>query len=705
MRDVHPQNNFTLPMQDDLERPIDDDSEQLTPIDFPPDLIVPDVKNTLDNKYIPSSACSMPILPSNKTIQFTPPIIAEIKIFRDMNNDTRTRIIAQRLAETKLVESGSCSTLNPDIVRDFRFRTFSIDDSILDAELSGTNSLNANVHDDVACFVDSIIYNNTNLSGRFVPLMRERIRNWFPYAKQIGSDSVEGYAMKTSLSSDSDLFVIKTPRNPKKDELVHEALIGFYALNKLRHILPNYMYVYGYTKCSPPVLDNRDPITWCSSTTPSVSYLITENIKNSVSIGEFVSDPNTGSNDFLAVFLQLINALNLAYKSYGYTHYDLHTKNVMVRKYNHIVAIPYFGTSNKIIGYIATQYVPYIIDYGYSRITVGNVGFGKIGLEGSGIEGKRAFPMFDVYKIIGFMGESIYTSPRTDNYKSISDLLDGLFSFFKEGSLLDRVKKRLSGKRDWYAPNLTYRDITHDTYIDWLQSKSEIGTLVHTNLAFLMENGVLTAPINTAMDTCTFYDMISNDSGPVTSLEYCDAVTAINQDNVLSSDIKQNAIKWLNERFDAETYFQDTIQQINNDVIEASILRFSNHVSDSEDIAVPRLSQLQNGENELSTVKFIDSYRNQIFQVLRVKELTSNLFSYIRANICALMTQHKLSKYKLELDKLSNIAAELVKFTQTNRAVLKQNVEYINKIKWDTSLPNKVSKFWKQEHEILFLAL
>lgn len=152
------------------------------------------------------------------------------------------------------------------------------------------------------------------------------------------------------------------------------------------------MYVYGYVKCSPPAIENKEVATWCSSNIPAVSYLIAENIRDVVSMGEFITDPATTPLDVIVVFYQLMNALNLAYKTYGYTHYDLHHGTIMVRKYPKVIAIPYFGTDNKIIGYLAPQYVPYIIDYGFSRVTVAGVGFGKIG-----IEGEIEFPMYDTY--------------------------------------------------------------------------------------------------------------------------------------------------------------------------------------------------------------------------------------------------------------------------------------------------------------------
>lgn len=60
----------------------------------------------------------------------------------------------------------------------------------------------------------------------------------------------------------------------------------------------------------------------------------------------------------------------------------------------------------------------------------------------------------------------------------------------------------------------------HDNYIYWLQNNSgiPIPIPVHVNLLKLISRGVYTAPINTSMDTCTFYNMVASGDGPETSL-------------------------------------------------------------------------------------------------------------------------------------------------------------------------------------------
>lgn len=650
------------------------------------------IPTEIPTQYLPPPTCASPRLPSNVGIKLPDTLQSAIQTFRNRSNNIKTRIASQKLVERYLVERGSCSRLNPTITQDTRVRLFSLDNAALDSVLASEESLNANLHDQISCTVDAIIYDNKQ-PGQFTPSQRERVRHWFTTIKQIGGESVEGYALRTSFSEDSNLFVMKAPRNPKNDELVHEALVGFYALNKLRHILPNFMYVYGYVKCSPPAFENREPATWCSSSNPAVSFLISENVRNAVPIGDFITKEGVSALDILVVWYQIENALNLAYKYYGYTHYDLHYDNILVRKYSKLVAIPYLGTENKVVGYLVTRYVPYIIDYGYSRITVGGIGFGKIGLESAGIEGDRAFPMYDTYKLLGFLGEKLYTRPRTSQNEGITSLLETLFSFFKDGSLLNRVQRRLSSRADWYSVPNRFRNVTHDDYLTWMQS-ADILNPVHTDMNELTERGVYPAPINNAIDTCEFYDLITSDKGPDSSLKYCEVVAALNADSTLAPNIKQQAINWLNSHFDASAYFNQTIQGIEEEAMEADLLQSA--------AIIPQITS----NTEIQSADFVARYRAYIFNLLRVKDLTAQVIAYLKASICSLLNQGEYNTNRSRIEALNLRSLQWVDFINRQREILIQNLSFVSSTNWSRMrAPQSVITFWTSEHENLILAV
>jgi len=650
--------------------------------------------NNSEEEYPPLNICRIPKLASNREIKFMENMEKEINNFNDRTKDIKIRRESQKIVERRLVEMGRCSNINPEIFDDERKRIFTMDDEKLESILESTDGLNASIHDNIACAVDAIIYNGKE-EGEYTPLLRERIHNWFKQLRQIGEKSIEGYALTSSFSKDSSLFVIKVPQSSKNDELIHEAVIGFYALNKLRHILPNYMYIYGYTKCSPPVIKNKEPVTWCSTSNPAVSYLITENIKDSISFGDFIMDKSITLNDFLAVFIQLINALNLAYKNYGYTHYDLHYGNVMIRKYNNIIAIPYFGTNEytDIKGYIASKYVPYIIDYGFNTININNIGFGKIGLERYDIT-NTPFPMFDVYKIICFLAERFYTSPQATpislNDNPILKIIDRLFLFFNEGPIINRIINRFNNELDYYNVNIKFKYVTHDDYIKWLETLSGIDLPIHRRIEPLISNGVFPAPIGINIDTCRFYNIVASEKGPETALEYCEVVASINNDKIMTSENKDKFLSWLNSHFNASDYFDTTFPIINKKIKKVNKLK--------DNIRIPDLSVT----SDITSLKFIKMYQNQIYDLLNIKEITSEIISYTRSILCSLANQGKIAKYRTEIDKLSLISSELNRFIHKNRKLIKSNLIYSKRQNYEDKF---VKNFWTNQHEKLYFAL
>jgi len=104
------------------------------------------------------TVCEFPRLPSNENIKFPNYLITAIETFRDCNRDIKTRTSSLRLVERYLVEKGSCDKINPKIMENFRLRLFSIDDEKLDTLLNTEVATNANIHDDISCAIDAIIY-------------------------------------------------------------------------------------------------------------------------------------------------------------------------------------------------------------------------------------------------------------------------------------------------------------------------------------------------------------------------------------------------------------------------------------------------------------------------------------------------------------------------------------------------------------------
>jgi len=98
--------------------------------------------------------------------------------------------------------------------------------------------------------MNAIVYLQPNQPSAVNP--NERIKEWLRNLERIGSDSVEGFAFKGDLRNATSTFVIKSPKTSEKD-LLHEFVVGL-ELNELRSYVPNFAYVFGGFKCTPPIL-------------------------------------------------------------------------------------------------------------------------------------------------------------------------------------------------------------------------------------------------------------------------------------------------------------------------------------------------------------------------------------------------------------------------------------------------------------------
>ncbi|CAH6420345.1 Protein kinase [uncultured virus] len=317
------------------------------------------------------------------------------------------------------------------------------------------------------CIADSIFYTSPFDVGSLY--LNNRIRLYIHDLRQIGSETTEGYAIVSDFENARDFFIIKVARSPEDDILIHELVVGLYGTNKLRQYIPNFTYVYGGFKCSPPLIDpeTKKVVTWCLHDDNAVNYILYENINPSVPMSKYLE--TCSGKDFVNVYMQILYALRLAFKVIDYTHYDLNYDNVLIRdpfpsqasllttagqsvqahrnfqqqdltqldpKRNPQFQIRY--QTERGVEYVTTQVIPTIIDYGNSHIkvketvnTAGNITvrdqhYGKSGLIPFSIFPYRSWIMHDMYKFLMFC----MASAIRNNNQSVLQEATKIFRFF-----------------------------------------------------------------------------------------------------------------------------------------------------------------------------------------------------------------------------------------------------------------------------------
>lgn len=228
----------------------------------------------------------------------------------------------------------------------------------------------------------------------------------------ISDNTVQGSIYKGAVKNFQ--FVLKVLKDTY--EAFHEIFIGLTCLNPLREIIPNFPYLYGYFYCSDLSLEKKEllkrsiPVIppWCNHNEREI-YIMYELITGQT-FEKSLSSNLVGIRDYLSYLIQIIFSLELANKTCEYTHFDLHTGNVILRPLTKVQWIRYPIDGQQY--YVKTSAIANIIDYGRNAVTVNGERYGVKVLD-SNLPNYVA-PMHDIYKFLCYSFAGSRGSLKTD---------------------------------------------------------------------------------------------------------------------------------------------------------------------------------------------------------------------------------------------------------------------------------------------------
>lgn len=246
-------------------------------------------------------------------------------------------------------------------------------------------------------------------------------------------------------------FVIKYS-DKSKIEMIHESFISM-IMNRFRSQIPNFMYGFGYFRCSSPndtLFSKRKSI--CNQSGGNV-YGVFEKI-DSIVFDDYIAKKDYDVTFILEMYLQILLSLNMA-SSVKFSHNDLHTSNVLLRKTpsEESVYIPYKYKGDVI--YIKTKYIATIVDYGNSFVSLDGIAYGSFEIEKTGAYPDVPNYIMDAYKLFMFISYYMLTSGSEQKSDVILPKLEPIFKFFnKSEDFIDTV----------YGTRTTYYVIPADNY-------------------------------------------------------------------------------------------------------------------------------------------------------------------------------------------------------------------------------------------------
>ena len=238
--------------------------------------------------------------------------------------------------------------------------------------------------------------------------------------KKTASQFVIKYSKFSDLKSDQE----ENYKERDRDN-THELFIALH-LNNLRKKIPNFVYGFGYFNCQLP-LDIGDTKNSICNIGGHNKFFIYEYLRGET-LTSLIGSKKLKLDEILNYYIQILFSLDAA-QTIQFTHYDLHTGNIIIRptETKDFVAIPYSLGDEQY--YIITKKIATIFDFGSSYINIDGVSYGKEGLEHAGVYADRPNQMMDAYKLWMFMCYYVWES--YEDPKLIESMIP-LAEYFKD---------------------------------------------------------------------------------------------------------------------------------------------------------------------------------------------------------------------------------------------------------------------------------
>lgn len=292
---------------------------------------------------------------------------------------------------------------------DIKYKLSHINWSELD-HLIKSEFYNSNVVSIMLCIMEALCYHR--------PHEGKEIESWATYINGLNlPDAVVAFA---GLDDNPNMLVLKASK-----EAIHESFVGLYAMNQLRRYIPNFVCVWaGFSFRN--VVEIGEEWFWPAINDDKVEYVCYEVIDDAITFDEYIKTASV--NEIISAYLQILYALKKAQEVCKFTHYDLHAKNILLRK---IPEKETFQLKYESI-YLTTNVVATIIDYGYPHVEVDGQSFGDSTRAWAGVMSATCFEIFDAYKLFMMMAVHSY-----NENKPFFTIARDLFKFFNKHERLD----------------------------------------------------------------------------------------------------------------------------------------------------------------------------------------------------------------------------------------------------------------------------
>jgi hypothetical protein len=250
----------------------------------------------------------------------------------------------------------------------------------------------------ILCLNTSDISTPFNQISKEVQVKSLKKHEWLSEIEPFDVKSKQGEVMKATILKKFKV-VVKRSKNIRFDEItLRDFCIGIH-LNKIIDDAPFFVR------------------TLSSFQHNNKFNIITEYIEG-VTLKTFIQNKEHDFTDFLNIFFQILLGLEIAQNKLNFSHYDLHTDNIILVPIKNSFNVSLYGYSYT----VKYDYKPVMIDFGLSSIHIKGQTLGQKKLETKGIY-DRISPGYDIYVFLLFCLDVSQSCSNLAIFRGIIDLL------------------------------------------------------------------------------------------------------------------------------------------------------------------------------------------------------------------------------------------------------------------------------------------
>jgi hypothetical protein len=182
------------------------------------------------------------------------------------------------------------------------------------------------------------------------------------------NEKLDKKSKKDNKTEDEPRYIFKISQNI--NFLAYHELTVMQGLNEVSQFCPHFCKGIGLIKAdTEPTRKSKNPFNIKSKYPVEKELLLCEYIEKSSKFCNYIRNTNINEDVLYSIMKQVLMGINIAQKITKFTHYDLHSNNVMIKKcYKDLVFVYKLDDDNQFC--VPTfGYYPIIIDYGFSYIS------------------------------------------------------------------------------------------------------------------------------------------------------------------------------------------------------------------------------------------------------------------------------------------------------------------------------------------------